>query len=127
MGHQSQESNNELKVVEAIPKEKERENNFSHPFLEKNDVTFLSIINPLLSPNAQKLVSFFINFGNTETNTGFNINELLNQFNSKAKPSGADLLPSLLGLASNSDLKNALNPALLTTLFTMLGNNKKEE
>ncbi|HYH02304.1 MAG TPA: hypothetical protein VEC37_04335 [Bacillota bacterium] len=128
MGHQSQE-NNELKVVEAVPKEKEREKS-DHPFLEKNDITLLSIVSPLLSTQAQKLVSFFINFGNNEPAPGLNINELISQFTGKSKNSGtAELLPSLLNMASNSDLKNALNPALLTTLFSMLSNNnnKKEE
>ncbi|HEY8464457.1 MAG TPA: hypothetical protein VIM29_10630, partial [Bacillota bacterium] len=95
MGHQSQETSHELKMVEAVNKEKEREKS-SHPFLEKNDITFLSIVNPLLSPNAQKLVSFFINFGTDNSPAGLNLNELLSQIGSKTKNSGADLLPSLL-------------------------------
>jgi len=126
MGHQSQETSHELKMVEAVNKEKEREKS-SHPFLEKNDITFLSIVNPLLSPNAQKLVSFFINFGTDNSPAGLNLNELLSQIGSKTKNSGADLLPSLLSLASNSDLKNTLSPALLTSLFSMLGNSSKKE
>lgn len=126
MGHQNHE-NNELKVVENVPKEKEREKN-NHPFLEKNDITLLSIVSPLLSAPAQKLVSFFINFCNNEPACGLNFNELLNQFGTKPKNSTAtELLPSLLNMASGSDLKNALNPALLTTLLSMLSNNNKKE
>jgi hypothetical protein len=122
MGHQSQDSGNDLRVVEATPNEKEKS---THPFLEKNDITLLSVINPLLSPHGQKLVSFFINFANNEVPSPFNFNDYFNQIN-KTKGTG-DLLPSLISLLSNTEAKNTLNPALLTTLFSMLNAAKKEE
>jgi hemoglobin-like flavoprotein len=124
MGHQSQDSGNDLRVVEAIPNEKEKP---THPFLEKNDVTLLSVINPLLSSNGQKIVSFFVNFANNEDPSSFNLSNYFNQISNKTRGQTGDLLPSLIGLLSNPEAKNSLNPALLTTLFSMLNTAKKEE
>jgi hypothetical protein len=101
----------------------EKEKNL-HPFLEKNDITLLSIINPLLSNNGQKLVSFFINFGNQETNLPLQLNELINQLANKPKNSAGELLPSLLGMLSGPDQK--INPALISTLLSMFVNRKED-
>jgi hypothetical protein len=126
MSHQSQESNEtDLKVVEPFPKEKEPDKP-AHPFLEKNDITLLSIISPLLSPAAQRLTSFFINFATPEVYQPYNFNEYMNPYTNKPRNQSVDLLSSLIGLLSNQDLKNSLNPAMLTTLLNML-NNKKDE
>jgi hypothetical protein len=126
MSHQGHESTEtELKVIEAIPKEKEPAKPV-HPFLEKNDITLLSIINPLLSPNAQRLTSFFINFGTPEVYPPYNFNDYLNQYNNKPKNPSVDLLTSLVGIMSNQDPKNSLNPAVFSNLLSML-NNKKDE
>jgi hypothetical protein len=126
MSHQSQEPNEtDLKVVEAFPKEKEPDKP-AHPFLEKNDITLLSIINPLLSPTAQKLTSFFINFATPEVYSPYNYNEFMSQYSNKPKNQSQDLLSSLVGLLSNQDSKNSLNPAILTTLLSMF-NTKKED
>jgi hypothetical protein len=126
MSHQSQEPNNpELKVVEALPAEKEIAKP-AHPFLEKSDITLLSIVNPLLSPNAQKLTSFFINFATPDFYPPYNFNEFMNPYTNKPKNQNSDLLSSLVGLLSNQDSKNSFNPAMLTTLLSMV-NNKKEE
>jgi hypothetical protein len=126
MSHQGHESPEpELKVVEALPKEKEPVKP-AHPFLEKNDITLLSIINPLLSPNAQKLTSFFINFSVPEVYPPYNYNEYLNPYINKPKNPSADLLSSLVGLLSNQDPKNSINPAALGNLFNMLSTKKEE-
>jgi hypothetical protein len=126
MSHQNHETNEtELKVVEAMPKETEPVKS-GHPFLEKNDITLLSIINPLLSSNAQKLTSFFINFGTPEMFPPYNFNDLINQFNNKPKNPSSELLTSLVGILSGQDSKNTLNPAILTNLLSMLSNKKDE-
>jgi hypothetical protein len=126
MSHQNHDPlETELKVVESLPKENEPVKP-AHPFLEKNDITLLSIINPLLSPNAQKLTSFFINFGAPEVFPPYNFNEFFNQFNNKPKNPSAELLTSLVGLMSGPDAKNSLNPAILTNLLAMLSNKKEE-
>jgi hypothetical protein len=129
MGHQNHEAIREIPdecEVKEREKEKEKERN-SHPFLEKNDITFLSIIHPLLSPNGQKLVSFFINFGNQEPHLPLQFNELITQLATKQKnnPAG-EMLPSLLGMLSGPDQKNALNPAVISTLLSMLANRKED-
>ena len=130
MGHQH-DSKKELKPV---PLEKE-----SHPFLEKNDITYLSMIRPLLSSNAQKLVSFFVDFDNqgqsqsvSSTPSNLNLSDLMSQLSPGQKNSIAELAPTLLGMLSNSDSKGGtggINPALLTSLLSMLNNtnNKKED
>lgn len=140
MGHQH-DSKKEPVTLEVVEKG-------SHPFLEKNDVTYLSMIRPLLSANAQKLVAFFIDFDNTGIGAGIgtnntsapslNLTDLMGQLSPGQKNSIADLAPSLLGMLSNNDSKGGIggiggaggiNPALLTTLLGMLNNsnNKKED
>ncbi|HOJ77234.1 MAG TPA: hypothetical protein PLZ08_08365 [Bacillota bacterium] len=135
MGHQH-EPKRELKPVEIEKTEKNL-----HPFLEKNDITFLSMINPLLSPNGQKLVSFFINFGNSDSvanpvSPNSNLKDLFSQLTGGQNNAIADLAPSLLGMlsgnAAGADSKGGgINPALLTTLLSSMLNNsqpsKKDE
>jgi hypothetical protein len=133
MGHQH-EPKRELKPVEIEKTEKNL-----HPFLEKNDITLLSMINPLLSPNGQKLVSFFVNFGNSDSvanpaSPNSNIRDLFSQLAGGQNNAIADLAPSLLGMLSGNagaDSKGGLNPALLTTLLSSMLNNsqppKKDE
>lgn len=136
MGHQH-DSRKDIKPVKSVkPAQDESEEKWSHTFLEKNDITFLSMIRPLLSPNGQKLVSFFVDFdnqGSVNTPTSsLNIGDLLSQLSPNQKNSIAELAPSILGMLSNGDAKgsNGLNPALLTTLLSTMMNNsntKKEE
>ncbi|HOP74469.1 MAG TPA: hypothetical protein PLC07_05350 [Bacillota bacterium] len=109
----------------------------NNPFFEKNDLTLLSVINPLLSPKAQRLLSFFINYGNDLPETPSpnplgNISDLLQQMSSGQRNSLMEIAPSLLSmLAASQDSKNGngggLNPALLSTLLTTMMNNKKED
>lgn len=128
MGHQNHEAIHEIpeeNLIKERDNEKEKERN-PHPFLEKNDITFLSIINPLLSPNGQKLVSFFINFGNQETNLPSQLNELIGQLATKQKNPAGEMLPSLLGMLSSPDHKNGINPAVISTLLSMFANRKED-
>lgn len=103
-----------------------------HPFFEKNDLNTLSIITPMLSSKAQRLISFFINFGSDEPmNSGMNLGNLFSQLSSGSGGESAimDLAPSFLKLLSNQDGKNSgnLNPALITSLLSAFTNNKKED
>jgi len=125
MGHQH-EPKKDLKLVEPEIVEKN-----IHPFLEKNDLTLLAMISPLLSPAGQKLVSFFVNFGGSETTAvSAPFGDLLPQLSAIQKNSLTELAPTLLNLLSSQETKGSgggINPALLTTLLGMLNNNKKEE
>lgn len=124
MGHHYQEpeiKNDELSV-EPVAVES------SHPFLEKNDMTFLAMVKPLLSYKGQKLIGFFLDFGNpedTKTNQ-LDIAEMFKQMTGK-NDNLKDLLPVLMGLAKGSDDKSSLNPAMLSTLLALLNNKTKKE
>jgi hypothetical protein len=99
-----------------------------HPFLEQNDVTMLSMIRPLLSPMAQRLVSFFVTMGEPESalSPAPDFAGLLKQFAPKAGSLPLnDLLPAMLGMAGNADSQGKINPALLTALMSMM-NSKNE-
>lgn len=124
-----------LKSVESSKKSEDSNDNPANPFFEKNDLTLLSMITPLLSPSAQRLLSFFINYGNDlpETpNPLSNIGDLLQQTSSGQRNSLVEMAPTLLNMLSAAqDGKNGngsgLNPALLSTLLTTMMNNKKED
>lgn len=129
MGHQT-EPKPETKVIEGDFKEHVKEVNL-HPFFEKNDITLLSMVNPLLSSSAQRLIAFFINFGNSEpVNPLANMGDFL-QMPNKQQNSLMELAPALLGMLAGPDSKtggsNGLNPALLSTLLSSFMNNKKED
>jgi len=125
-----------LKSIESSGKSDSGDNP-NNPFFDKNDLAILSIITPLLSPDAQRLLSFFINYGNdaptlATPNPLGNLGELLQQLPSGQRNSLMEIAPSLLSmLAAGQDGKNGngsgLNPALLSTLLTAMMNNKKED
>jgi hypothetical protein len=122
MGHHHRaEVVNEPQTVENFDKS-------VHPFLHSNDLTFLSIILPLLSEPGKQLLSFFINFGNPKpvNNIGDPLS-LLKQIAPKIENSGfQEILPTLMTLLSNQDNKSALNPALLSSLLANMGTKKEE-
>lgn len=104
-----------------------------HPFFEPNDLTLLSVVTPMLSSNAQRLISFFINFGGAEpvSNPIGNLAEIFQQLPAKQKNSLTELAPAVLGMLSGQDNKGSgtggLNPALISTLLSTFMNNKKED
>jgi hypothetical protein len=120
--YQDPEMKNDELPVEPITAE------YSHPFLEKNDLTFLAMVKPLLSYKGQKLIGFFLDFGNPEDAKGnqLDFSEVLKQFASK-NDSVKELIPLLMGLAKGSDDKPSLNPAMLSALLTLLNNKTKKE
>ena len=100
-----------------------------HPFLEEPDVTYLSLIRPLLSQKGQKLLGFFIDFSNQSPgNDQLDLSAMLKGLSTRFKNSSSlnDLLPTLLNMAANSEGKGKLSPALLTTMMSLL-NTKKED
>lgn len=123
MAHHYQDTieKTDLKPVPSVEKP-------PHPFFEKNDLTFLSMVKPLLSPNAQKLVTFFLNFGEQDSKDNIpDLGGLFKQLTSKMDPNGGnDLLPALMSMLAGADNKGSLNPAILTTLMSMLATKKEE-
>ncbi|MGE5607486.1 MAG: hypothetical protein ACM3YE_17575 [Bacteroidota bacterium] len=119
MSHRhSEEPKTELKQVISSSDEP-KENN---PFLSKNDIALLTMATPFLSPNAQKLISFFVNF----TQGSFPLPDfggVQNQLgNSDPNKMLQDLLPALLGLVGRMN-QNGIDPSLFTSLLGMFNNN----
>lgn len=128
MGHQH-DPKKDLKPVEIETKDQN-----AHPFFEPNDITMLSMVTPMLSSNAQRLISFFINFGDAQAspNPMGNLAEIFQQLSPKQKNSLTELAPAVLGMLSGQDNKGGggtggINPALISTLLSTFMNNKKEE
>lgn len=100
------------------------------PVFEKNDLMYLSLIKPLLSPIGQKSVAVFIDAGDPEQKGSQpDLLGLISQLNLKGENNPLkELLPILLsGMAGEN--KGGVNPVLLNTLMTMLSNrpeNKQE-
>lgn len=115
MGHRhAEEPNIEPKQVVSSSEE-------SHPFFSKNDLSILGITTPFLSPNGQKLVSFFVNFNQNSSlpDLGGILNQLGNPDNNKLFQ---DLLPALLGLVNKKE-HGGIDPSLLTSLLGMFNKN----
>jgi hypothetical protein len=123
MGHHHREET--VSATQAV----DTENVNAHPFLATNDLTYLSIILPLLSEPGKQLISFFINFGNSKpANSTYDPVNLLKQLAPKIENSGLkEILPSLLTLLSNPENKAALNPTVLSSLLSGLGGKKEAE
>ncbi len=85
----------------------------NNPFLAASDITYLSIILPLLSEPGKQLISFFINFGNNKPASS-NSNDplsILKQLAPKIENSGLrEILPSILTMLSGQDTKSPSNP-----------------
>lgn len=91
----------------------------SHPFLSKNDLTLLTMATPFLSANAQKLISFFVNFNHNSIQSP-DFSGILNQL---SNPDGnkllQELLPIILGMTGKMD-QGGFDPGLLTSLLGTL-------
>ena len=85
----------------------------NNPFLAASDITYLSIVLPLLSEPGKQLLSFFINFGNNKPSSS-NSNDplsILKQLAPKIENSGLrEILPSILTMLSGQDTKASSNP-----------------
>ena len=118
MGHHHRED----PINPSLPTENVGAGN--NPFLGVNDITYLSIILPLLSESGKQLISFFVNFGNNKpSNVASNDPiSLLQQLAPKIENSGLrEILPSILTLLSNQNGKGSSNP-----LASVLPNNSAQ-
>ena len=97
-----------------------------HPFLSKDDMKLLSIMKPFLSTNGQKMVGFFLSFGDeTPGDSSHDFSNLLRQAVNKGDAGPLqELLPVLLSSMAGNSNKGGLNPALLTTMMSMLNAKK---
>jgi len=87
--------------------------NGNNPFLGASDITYLSMIIPLLSESGKQVISFFVNFGNNKpSNSSANDPiSLLKQLAPKIENSGLrEILPSILTMLSNQDYKGNSTP-----------------
>lgn len=103
MSHHRRRETTELKEYQESQSQ-EQANQNTHPFLQENDLTILSVISPFLSPNAQKLITFFVNFGSENPNPQApDIAGLLMQTLKNTDPNFLqNLLPAFLNLSGNS-------------------------
>lgn len=104
------------------------ENIDNHPFFATNDITYLSIVLPLLSEPAKQLISFFISFGNSKPVDTVNdpIN-LLKQLAPKLENNSLkEILPSILSLISNPENKTTLNPTVLASMLSNISAKNEE-
>ncbi len=107
MGHHHREE----PIVPSQPKELSETK--THPFLAASDITYLSIITPLLSEPGKQLLSFFVNFGNNKSSSS-NTNDplsILKQLAPKIENSGLrEILPSILTMLSGQETKTPPPP-----------------
>lgn len=126
MSHHNSNNNLETKEkAESIPSVTAEQP--VHPFLSKDDIKLLSIMKPFLSTNGQKMIGFFLSFGNETAGDSFpDLSNLLRQAMNKGDTGPLqELLPVLLSSIAGNSNKGGLNPALLTTMLSML-NAKKD-
>ncbi len=133
MGHRSSDSRDNHENREGQRKESfSVSENSTHPFLQSNDLLYLSVTKPFLSPRGQKLVNFFLTMGDEEPESRFDLGGVLKQIAPKgAEQTLSDLVPTLMGMLSNvnpgsgSETDNPLkiNPALINSFMSVLNNN----
>lgn len=101
------------------------------PLFDKNDLTFLALIKPLLSPNGQKIVDLALIFGGISfQDNPLDIPGLLSQLNLSGDNNNAkELLMSLLNTMNNSNPENNTDPnlAMLASLVNSLSQKNKPE
>jgi hypothetical protein len=128
--HHSRNESAGLKMAEPIPKPSFPKLNF--PLFEKNDLSFISLIKPLLSPNGQKLVDLVLILngfnGGASPDNPPDLLGLLSQLNiSGENNSIKELLGNLLNATNNPENKTNPNTAMLTSLLSALNQKEKPE
>lgn len=124
MGHHHRED----PIIPLQPKDnQDNAETKNNPFLAASDITYLSIILPLLSEPGKQLISFFVNFGNNKPSSP-SLNDplgILKQLAPKIENSGLrEILPSILTMLTNQDTKSSANPL---SSITPMSNVKKEK
>lgn len=99
------------------------------PLFEKNDLTFLALIKPLLSPNGQNLVDLILILGGSAfQDNPLDIPGLLSQLNLPGdNNSTKELLFTLLNSINNQENKTNPNLAMLNVLLNSLNQKEKPE
>ncbi len=121
MGHHHRED----PILPSQPKDTVETRN--NPFFAASDISYLSIIMPLLSEPGKQLISFFINFGNNKPPLSSSNDPLsfLKQLAPKIENSGLrEILPSILTMLSSQDSKTPSNP--LSSVIPMSGAKKEK-
>lgn len=99
-----------------------------HPWLEKNDIVYLSMVKPLLSDKAQKLVGLLIDVGNPASIGNLDIQSMLKGLTAKGEGNQIqEILPLLLGMFTSGTEPGKLNPALLANLLSTLNQKSTEK
>ncbi|HEX3046173.1 MAG TPA: hypothetical protein VHY08_15565, partial [Bacillota bacterium] len=104
MSHHRRRESTELNEYQETQSKEQAVQN-AHLFFQENDLAILSVISPFLSPNGQKLISFFVNFGKENPNpqaldiTGLLMQTLKNTDQNFLQ----NLLPLFKNLAGNSN------------------------
>ncbi len=100
----------------------------THPFFESKDLTYLSLILPLLSDQGKHFISFFLKFGNPNQVANVDPVSILKQLSPKLENSPLlEFLPAILNLMSNQENKSKLNPATISSILTNLNPAKENE
>lgn len=120
--HRQQTEPAGLKTVEPIFKP-------GIPLFEKNDLTFLSLIKPLLSPNGQKLVDLILIFNGDSLQESLpDLTSLLSQLNINGENNSIkELLQNLLSSTNNQENKTNPNLAMLSSLINSINQENKPE
>lgn len=119
MGHRHSEER-ETEPKQVLPSSDESKE--SNPFLSNNDIALLTLATPFLSPNGQRLISFFINFDQSSfpaPDFG-GVQKLLG--NADSNKLLQDILPALLGLAGKMN-QTGIDPGLFRSILGMFNNN----
>ena len=104
------------------------ENRSAHPFFESKDLTYLSLILPLLSDQGKQFINFFLKFGNPNQVTSVDPVSILKQLSTKLENSPLlEFLPAILNLISNQENKAKLNPSTVSNILSNLNPVKEGE
>lgn len=112
----------ETNPIETSPVEKP-----VFPLLEKNDIEMLTMMKPLFTSNGQKIFDILIAMGSGESQSAIpDLSGILNQFMSSGENNKIkEMLPFLISMLSNPEIKNIMNPALITAVMSMFANRKE--
>ncbi|TCL76352.1 hypothetical protein EDC14_1002109 [Hydrogenispora ethanolica] len=125
MGHRSSDfhENRDSQRNEAVQEKP------AHPFLQPNDLLYLSVTKPFLSPRGQKMINFLLTLGDDNPDAGgFDMAALLKRIAPKGtEQTLADLVPSLMNMLSNNNSGGEtplkINPALISSFISALSGN----
>lgn len=129
MSHHHHHRNESAGIKTAEPISKPSFPKLNFPLFEKNDLSFLALVKPLLSPNGQKLVDLIL-----VLNGGFSPDNppdllgLLSRLNLPGENNSAkELLMNLFNNTNNQENETNPNMAMLASLLSSLNQKDKPE